>query len=140
MYGNLKFNGLFGGIGFIITFLVSFSNNFITTSLIRSGAAFVIWFLLAFIIRWMLALPGTVPSQKVSDEAASEEEYKGSLVDLTTPDEMEEMADLLKAADRKAEGAPQETEFEPLNPPRLVTAKSRSTEEMVKAVRHLTEE
>lgn len=140
MYGKLKFNLLFGAFGFVITLLISFAHNFFITSLIRGFIAFIAWFLLAFAIRWIWGLPGAGPSGKPVEDVREEGE-KGSLVDLTTPDEIEDMNDLLKPSD-KQEAAPRASnpDFEPLNPPRLVKTTDRSTEEMVKAVRHLTEE
>lgn len=142
MYGKIKFNLLFAAVGFIITFFFSFSHNLLTTSLIRGVIAFVLWFLLAFAVRWMWGLVGMGPSSGEPPEGEQGNGEVGNLVDLTTPDETEALNDMLKHADKQQEVASESGSlaFEPLNPPRLVKTTDRSTEEIVKAVRHLTEE
>ncbi|WP_223066795.1 hypothetical protein [Paenibacillus caui] len=141
MAGKIHFNWLFGGIGFILTFIVSSAHNLLMTSLIRSLIAFVIWFLLAFAIRWIISLPFTNPSskeQEISRKQGAEE--IGSRVDLTTPDESEAISDLLKPSEQASPADQGPAVFEPLNPPRLVKTTDRNPEELAKAVRHLTEE
>lgn len=139
MAGKIGFNWLFGAIGFIITFIVSFSNNILTTSLIRSCIAFAVWFILAFALRWLLGILRTLPSEPKIPEmgaAADDDEDLGTMLDLTTPDESEELNDLLK---QKPEVPSEPSGFSPLNPPKLVKTSEQDPEEMVKALRHLTE-
>ncbi|ANS74022.1 hypothetical protein AWM70_05090 [Paenibacillus yonginensis] len=141
MAGKMLFNWLFGGVGLILTFLVSSSHNLFITSLIRSLIAFVIWFLLAFAIRWMLGLSKADPVSLEERASGSEEAEKGLRVDLTTPDEQEAINDMLKPSGTKASENSQGTAaFEPLKPPRLVKTADRDPEELAKAVRHLTED
>ncbi|GGA39543.1 hypothetical protein [Paenibacillus physcomitrellae] len=142
MAGKMLFNWLFGAVGLVLTFLVSSSHNLFITSLIRSLIAFVIWFLLAFAIRWMLGLSKADPvSIEESERSDSEEAEKGLRVDLTTPDEQEAINEMLKPSESKASEKSQGTAmFEPLNPPRLVKTADRDPEELAKAVRHLTED
>ncbi|WP_346657570.1 hypothetical protein [Paenibacillus sp. YPG26] len=58
------------------------------------------------------------------------------MLDLTTPDETEELNDLLK---QKPDVPSEPSEFSPLNPPKLVKTSEQDPEEMAKALRHLTE-
>ncbi|MNE53991.1 hypothetical protein D3C87_208990 [compost metagenome] len=138
MAGKIGFNWLFGAIGFIITFIVSFSNNILTTSLIRSSIAFIVWFILAFALRWLLGFLRTSPSEPdlPEMESAADDEDLGTMLDLTTPDESEELNDLLK---QKPDVPSEPSGFSPLNPPKLVKTSEQDPEEMVKALRHLTE-
>jgi hypothetical protein len=142
MAGKMLFNWLFGGVGFVLTLLVSSSHNLFMTSIIRSLIAFVIWFLLAFALRWMWGLFASAPPPR-ADKAppARIEEEKGLRVDLTTPDENEAINVMLKSSGNEAAEVQRGTApFEPLNPPRLVKTTDRDPEELAKAVRHLTED
>lgn len=131
MKGNLLFNLVFGAVGFVLTLLISMGNNLFMTSLIRGLISFVIWFLLAFLLRWVW---GVVSVPEAEQEAAVEQE-RGARFDVTTPDESDELNDLLtpKPASVQEDGGG----FTPLNPPKLVSAKD--PEELAKAVRHLSE-
>ncbi|MNP80381.1 hypothetical protein D3C76_1784720 [compost metagenome] len=57
-------------------------------------------------------------------------------MDLSTPDEEEELKDLLKPKPAAADQG--SGDFKPLQPPKLVSMKD--PEELAKAVRHLKEE
>ena len=142
MAGKMTINWIFGGIGFALTLIVSFSHNVFTTSLIRSCIASVIWFCLAYVIRWVMGLAQADSSpQKLSTDLTPDNDIRGSLVDLTTPDEGDSISELLKPSEFAQRGEHQGTSvFEPLNPPRLVKTTDRDPEELARAVRHLTEE
>ncbi|GIO61128.1 MULTISPECIES: hypothetical protein [Paenibacillus] len=131
MKGNLLFNLVFGAVGFVLTLLISMGNNLFMTSLIRGLISFVIWFLLAFLLRWVW---GVVSVPEAEQEAAAEQE-RGARFDVTTPDESDELNDLLTP--RPASDQEDGKGFTPLNPPKLVSAKD--PEELAKAVRHLSE-
>ncbi|WP_059053505.1 hypothetical protein [Paenibacillus senegalimassiliensis] len=139
MTGKLRYYFLLGFIGFLISFAASAGNNLFMTSFIRGLISFAVWFLLAFAGGWMLSFLKEMPSGNSlegEDEFASEE-GKGGNLDLTTPDESEELNDLLKPEPASAEDAP----FAPLNPPKLVkTPDDKDPEELAKIVRHLTEQ
>jgi hypothetical protein len=132
MKGNLLFNLVFGAVGFVLTLLISMGNNLFMTSLIRGLISFVIWFLLAFLLRWVW---GVVSVPEAEHEAAAAEQERGTRFDVTTPDESDELNDLLTP--RPASDQEDGKGFTPLNPPKLVSAKD--PEELVKAVRHLSE-
>ncbi|MBW4841535.1 MAG: hypothetical protein KZY74_19275 [Paenibacillaceae bacterium] len=139
MPGKLRYYLLSGFIGFLITFAVSAGNNLFMTSFIRGLISFAVWFLLAFTASWMLGFLKEMPGDHVPVQEAgpAAEEGKGGNLDLLTPDESEQLNDLLKPAPSASEVE----QFAPLNPPKLVkTPDDKDPEELVKVVRHLTEE
>ncbi|MBM6618420.1 hypothetical protein [Bacillus suaedaesalsae] len=54
MFGTLVLNFIFAMIGFIVVFFSAFANNGFLTSLIRGLIAYVSFFLIAYIFRWMI--------------------------------------------------------------------------------------
>lgn len=53
MAGTGLINIIFGFIGFLIVFISAYTNNSFLTSMIRGLLAFVSFFLIAFLFRWM---------------------------------------------------------------------------------------
>lgn len=143
MSGKFKYYLLIGFIGFLITLAVASGSNLLSTSLIRGGLAFIVWGGLAFVAGWMLDFMKEHGEASEESEmlAAISEQVKGGNLDLTTPDEADEINDLLKQP-LEASAAPNNPEdFTPLSPPKLVkTPNDKDPEELVKVVRHLTEE
>jgi hypothetical protein len=135
MIGTWRWNVGFGLFGALLTFLFSVSSNTIVTTIIRSFYAFVTFAALALALRFVLGVllrPQAVPH-------APAEEEKGSLFDLSTPDDESELADLLK--EQRADGKDQAVSgFQPLNPAKLVSLDHPRTEEVVQAVRRMTDE
>ncbi|WP_068786028.1 hypothetical protein [Paenibacillus phocaensis] len=140
MPGKLRYYLLSGFIGFLITFAVSAGNNLFMTSFIRGLISFAVWFLLAFAASWMLGFLKEMPGEFASspETGVAPEAGKGGNLDLMTPDESEQLNDLLKPAPAASDA---EMQFAPLNPPKLVkTPDDQDPEELVKIVRHLTEQ
>ncbi|RCX21284.1 hypothetical protein DFP94_10230 [Fontibacillus phaseoli] len=138
MTGKIRYYFLIGFIGFLITYAVSAGNNLFTTSLMRGLIGFVVWFLLSFVGNWVINFLKEQESLPDVSElsAALQEQDKGSNLDLTTPDQSEELNDLLKQTPEDQLQA----EFTPLEPPKLVkTIDDKDPEELAKVVRHLTE-
>jgi hypothetical protein len=54
MVGTWLSNVVLGFLGFIIVFFSSFSNNGFMTSLVRGLIAYVSFFLIAYLFRWMI--------------------------------------------------------------------------------------
>jgi hypothetical protein len=131
-------SAMFGLIGFVFTFLTNSGHNLVGTSLIRGIYGFIIWFVLAFLLRWVLGVIIGESSESSDHEPGFEvyDEALGAKLDIQTPDEDAELKDLLtpkpEAGSANVEG------FTPLQPPKLVTMKD--PEELAKAVRHLKEE
>lgn len=134
MIGNILINLVSGLVGFIFTFFVTYSNNVLGTSLLRSLIAFIIWFLLAFLLRWVLGF--IMIQTSPPDEVDTGGEELGAKLDISTPNEDEELINLLKP--KPGQGNENSEGFKPLTPPKLVSMKD--PEELVKAVRHLKEE
>ncbi|MCJ8010627.1 hypothetical protein MUG84_02580 [Paenibacillus sp. KQZ6P-2] len=135
MKGNLRFNLVFGVIGFVLTLLLSLTNNLFMTSIIRGLVSFVVWFILAFLLRWVWTVVSVPPGEAAPMGGIEENNQTGHRLDLTTPDESDELNELLKQkpdlSNERGAG------FTPLNPPKLVSTKD--PEDLAKAVRHLTE-
>lgn len=148
MVGNIKINLWLGFIGFLITFFASIENNLWTTSLFRGVLGFALWFLLAFVLRFVLGIlanPASATTNKPSSSTSSgndpnsfsaDDPNRGSQFDVVTPDQDQELSDLLTP---KPTDTVEKDSFAPLNPPKLVSTKQQDPEEMAKAVRHLTQ-
>ncbi|MEK5031724.1 hypothetical protein MKY96_09780 [Paenibacillus sp. FSL R7-0302] len=136
MNRKLLLNIVAGLIGFVLTFLANNGQNLLGTSLIRGLYGFIIWFVLAFFLRWVL---GFIIGKESSDPEAGlfdNGESLGGKLDISTPEEDQELKDLLTP---KREAVSEEPGgFTPLQPPKLVSMKD--PEELAKAVRHLKEE
>jgi hypothetical protein len=140
MIGSIRWNFIFALIGGLLTFLNSITNNIFTTSLMKSGLSFLAFFLAAFIFRWLL---GTMVGLKGSPDFTSlkGDAHKGTRLDLTTPNEDNELQNLLKP-DGRPEEEKNET-FSPLTPPKLATKKNVETmepEELANALRRISED
>lgn len=147
MSGKFRYFFLIGFIGFLITFAVSAGNNLFMTSFIRGLIGFAAWFFLSFAGSWVF---GFLKEQDVRSDASElsaalqeqeleQETDKGNSLDFTTPDQSEELNELLKQSpDNQSQS--QAHEFTPLHPPKLVkTLDDKDPEELAKVVRHLTE-
>lgn len=136
MMQKLRLNLWLGIAGFMLTFMFSARNNLWMTSLNRALLAFVLWFLSAFVLRWVFSVimsPGSGSRlQESSTPGTDSDADRGNLYDVSTPDEDKELMDLLKPESGNAQEG-----FKPLDPPKLVSTKD--PEEMAKAVRSLTE-
>lgn len=138
MIGTIWMNLILGLVGFVFTFLFSLRNNLPSTSLFRGLTGFILWFVLAFALRWVLGfiVKQAANPDKSSGAPGDANETLGAKVDLSTPDEDEELKDLLKPS--PGQGNQGNGEFKPLQPPQLVSKKD--PEELAKAVRHLKKE
>lgn len=131
--GKLRFYLMTGIAGFVFTFIFSIRNNLWMTSMYRALLACAIWFLLAFLLNWVFAAI-TGPRAAVQGAVDTQQEQdRGTVLDLSTPDEDRELMDLIHSESSNKENG----DFVPLNPPKLVSTKE--PEELAKAVRHLTE-
>ncbi|WP_099520661.1 hypothetical protein [Paenibacillus sp. BIHB 4019] len=146
MIGNWRWNVGLGLTGVILTILFSLGKNAVTVILLRSVYAFIAFVVIAFILRAVLTFILKPPA--LLDNGAAEEDGIGTQFNLTTPDESEDLNQLLKdgldirpAQDEADSKLPMEQEqepFRPLAPPQLVSAQNKEPEELAKVVRHLT--
>jgi hypothetical protein len=147
MIGNMKWNLGFSLVGMLLTFLFSWLHNPFLTALTRSLYCFALLFVFVFVVRFFL---GTIAN--IEWEKAADKEEVGTHIDLTTPDETEEIQEALKQAasdttitdtaerknDEQGVPKPEEKPFSPLNPPRLKSI-DKSTDQLVRAVRQMSE-
>ncbi len=97
MKGNLRFNLVFGVIGLVLTLLFSLmNNNLFMTSLIRAVVSFAAWFALAFVLRWAWTIASAPQAESEFNDWKAEDAQTGTRLDLTTPDESDELNELLK--------------------------------------------
>ncbi|GMK40747.1 hypothetical protein PCCS19_38030 [Paenibacillus sp. CCS19] len=143
MIGTWRWNVGFGAVGGMMSLLFSMSGNTFAVSCLRGMYAFAAFYLLAFLFRAVLrmAMPQpTVPSLRHDEHGSSQE--AGSQFEAVTPDESDELHELLKSDSNvrpAAAGAgTQSHQFQPLKPPQLVSTQNKDPEELAKAVRHLT--
>lgn len=138
MLGTWRLNVGFGGFGALLTFLFSLSNNPIGTTMLRSVYAFLVFAALAFAVRFVLGQL-MVPAAPRHEETIIPEEERGAVLDITTPDEGDSLSEMMKEqwADGKAEPV---KGFQPLQPKRLVSLDNPDPEEVVQAIRRLTDE
>lgn len=134
MIGTFRWNLVTGLVGFLGTLAVSLPHNIMKTALVHSCYSFVFLFIFTFILRWALGLV-LHSSRKTGAEGpeAREDEFmiKGQTIDLATPEDG-------NGAGQAASG--EDDAFAPLNPPKLSTKIDTNPEELVKAIRHMSEE
>jgi energy-coupling factor transporter transmembrane protein EcfT len=128
MIGSIRWNFALGIFGFFFSFILSIINNIFTTALINGLYSGIILFIVAFIVRWFF---GAV------FQTAAAENHIGNKFDLITPDESDEIHQLLRNENDKEI---EQSDFVPLNPPKLASKSNVDPEEMVKALRHMSED
>lgn len=136
MIGSFRWNLYAGAIGLIGTFLMSFSQNVLSTALLQSFYSFAFLFFFTFLVRWILKILISASGANADRNTSQEERtdaHKGQSVDYSTPAD-----DPLFNRDAPAED--DESAFAPLNPPKLSTKLDQEPEEFVKAIRRMTEE
>jgi hypothetical protein len=136
MIGSWRWNAGFGGLGAALTLLFSLVNNPIVTTLLRSLYAFVAFALLAFVLRFILGL--LLPSAHSHADEQREEE-RGGVLDLVTPGEDGDLSRLMKKQWADGKQSPI-SGFQPLQPKRLVSLDDPDPEQVVQAIRRLTDE
>ncbi|MFC4598965.1 hypothetical protein [Cohnella hongkongensis] len=142
MKGSWRFTIGFGVFGALLTCVISLSNNPLGTTLLRSLYAFLAFAALALALSFVLGqllAPG-----KPAAAAAESGPDRGSVLDLTTPDEGEALSEMLK--EQWTDGRPEATAdeevkgFQPLQPKRVVSLDNPNPEEVAQAIRRLTDE
>ncbi|BBH20849.1 hypothetical protein Back11_21940 [Paenibacillus baekrokdamisoli] len=141
MIGTWRWNVTLGICGVVLTLLFSLGSNGLEVTATRCVYAFIVFFLLAYLFRAAVAiiLQPTPPSFVTAIDESTEN-IKGNSVDLSTPDQSDELNDLLKMPlDGSTKLVKSETSaFQPLTPPKLVSTQNKEPEELAKALRHLT--
>lgn len=134
MTGTIRWNFIFGIIGFILIVIISMNNNVLSTSLIRGLYSFVILFVFCFAIRWAL---GTFGEPDHTPDLHMDDEFTGNNVNAVTPDEEASLNQLLK----ENLASPIGGSFSPLVPPKLTTKEQQlPMEQLTEVVRYLSKE
>ncbi|MBO9600542.1 MAG: hypothetical protein J7559_22310 [Cohnella sp.] len=143
MIGNWRINVGFGGFGALLTWLFSYSSNPIGTTLVRGVYAFATFTAIAFVISLLLGQllqPSDKSGLAMTDLQDETSEDRGGKLDMITPDEGDELAEMMKERWSDGKGEAQNTPFQPLEPKRLVSLDNPNPEEVVQAIRRLTDE
>ncbi|ANE47560.1 hypothetical protein SY83_16155 [Paenibacillus swuensis] len=138
MIGTIRWNVIGALAGMLLTFGLSSSTNLLQTSVIRSLYCFALVFFIIFFLRWLAGLFMAMgeSSPELTSSSNHDEEMKGSTLDYTTPDDGQELHELLKEG-HEAERI--DLSFSPLEPPQLINKNKLQPEELAKAIRHLNE-
>lgn len=143
MLGTYRWNAGIALFGAGLTFLFSIGSNGLPLTAIRCLYAFLAFFVLAYAIRFAFGqLFGTRQQTEAEGDAQAEEQAVGNRFDQSTPDDNEDLNALLRdqlsaAGGQGAQEEAGERQFQPLKPPKLVSAQDKQPEELVQALRHL---
>jgi len=141
MIGSWRWNVGLGLFGVVLTLLFSLGSNGLEVSALRSVYAFIAFFLLAYLFRMVLAavLRGSA-AESFQEPDPITEENKGGTVDMSTPDETDQLNEMLKLQldGNVKTDTDEQAPFQPLTPPKLVSTQNKEPEELAKAIRHLT--
>lgn len=140
MIGNVRWNIILGMIAFVLTFIMSYGNNLIVRTLLHSVYSFMILFAAGFALRWIL---GTVVGLKQADSFTRTEDASeglGAAVNEVTPDDQEQLNELLKTQLQQGDSDQSNEPFVPLLPKKLTSVTNSEPEEMAQALRRMTEE
>jgi len=143
MIGTYVWNLIIGGLSGLMAFSLAYINaNTFVTSLVRGFISFVVMFMLTYLFRWLLAL---VIQDTQNDVDSDKEVPAGAKIDLQTPEEEINLADLL-GTPSSPQRAEDKQDFEPFTPPRIQRVdegvKQAASDPAIaaKAVRRLTED
>ncbi len=84
--GSWKINLIISIIAFFIVFIGSMATNTLTTSIFRSFLAFLLFYLISFIFRWLWKIALKSNDDLVSDEVHPEGEVHPEIEDNTNGD------------------------------------------------------
>lgn len=141
MIGSWRIVAGFGAFGAILTLLFSYSDNPAGTTLIRCVYAFLAFTAIAFVLSLVLGVllkPAGIETPPITGQQEGLAEERGAMLDLVTPDEGGELTELMK--ERWVDGKGEPPAFQPLAPKRVVSLDNPNPEEVVQAIRRLTDE
>ncbi|NEW05570.1 hypothetical protein GK047_05995 [Paenibacillus sp. SYP-B3998] len=144
MIGTIRINLIVAALAGLFTFALSIANNLLLTTCLKSLYSFVILFVLTFGFRWVL---GVMTGFDHREGKQSLDNYEvndavGQTLDMTTPDDEDAATrEMLKAnLDPNHSKHAAETQFSPLNPPKLVTKNNLDPEQLAGALRRMSED
>jgi hypothetical protein len=116
--------------GAVLTFLFAIQNNLVTTSILRSIYAFVCFFVLTYVVRFLLGTAAGLREMDEPDEDAGRSGVGGT-IDLTTPPE--------GGLPSEAAAAEEEDAFKPLTAKQLPNIPSTDPMKVAAAVRKMSD-
>jgi hypothetical protein len=116
--------------GAVLIFLFSIRNNLVSTTLLRSFYAFICFFVLVYIVRFLLGTAAGLRELNAA-EADAEESGVGGNIDLATPEE--------GGMPLTAPAAEEEDAFKPLTSMPLQNIPSTDPKKVAAAVRKMSE-
>ena len=134
MIGKWTWNLYAALAGMVLTFMFSIPNNLVTTSLLRSVYAFICFFALGFVVRFLL---GTAAGLRQLEQNGPSDAPNGvgERINLSTPEEGGLPLTAMSAESDHAEDA-----FKPLVPKPLKSTADIDPEKVTAAVRKMSEE
>ncbi|ASA96180.1 hypothetical protein NSS60_09115 [Anoxybacillus sp. FSL W8-0382] len=96
MAGTWKFNVIFALFSCIIALFSSLLQNSIWTSTIRALIAFVVFFIFAFIIRWMIAFIQKDTSTSNVSFTQSDDVHVEQMIENLNEEEQEKVAEYIR--------------------------------------------
>ncbi|KIQ95232.1 hypothetical protein LH47_00642 [Anoxybacillus thermarum] len=103
MVSTWKFNVIFALFGCIVAFFSSLLQNSVWTSMIRSLIAFVVFFVFAFIIRWMTAFIQKDASVQNMSLTPSDEMEVEQMIESLDEEEQQKVAEYIRQLLRQEE-------------------------------------
>lgn len=149
MYGSWRWNICFGLVGLVFVFLIGLANNPWTTSLVRGVYSFILFFILAYGVRFIAGSLFAAGEETAEINEEVEEEVAGSNIDYVTPEGDEDLNSILREQMAQGKAVREEpsqvqddkaAQFQPLTPKKLVSTDKMQAEDLTRAVRHLTGE
>lgn len=134
MIGTVRWNLIVGLGGFLLTFFMSMSENFIWRALLHGVYSFLILFAVVYALRWVLGTLAGLKNVAAPNESA--DALAGQAVNETTPDDQEMLNQMLK--DQLSAGS--DDPFIPLQPKKLVSVSDTAPEKLAGALRQMKEE
>ncbi|RKN86498.1 hypothetical protein [Paenibacillus ginsengarvi] len=134
MIGTVRWNLIVGLGGFLLTFFMSMSENFIWRALLHGMYSFLILFAVVYALRWVLGTLAGLKNVAAPNESA--DASAGQAVNETTPDDQEMLNQMLK--DQLSAGS--DDSFIPLQPKKLVSVSDTAPEKLAGALRQMKEE
>ncbi|MBD0380333.1 hypothetical protein [Paenibacillus sedimenti] len=141
MIGTIRINVIVAALAGIFTFALSIGNNVFLTTCLRSFYSFLILFVLTFGFRWVLGFMMGLEHANGNLLEDSTNNAVGQNLDVITPDEDAATHEMLKAnMNPHHADIAKESEFSPLNPPKLVTKNNLDPEQLAGALRRMSED
>jgi len=150
MYGSWRWNICFGLVGLVFVFLLGLANNPWSTSLVRGVYSFILFFILAYGVRYIIGSLIATDETKAEVNEEVKEDVAGSNIDYVTPDGDEDLNSILREQMAQGKAVKEEepintqdtkaAQFQPLTPKKLVSTDKMQAEDLTRAVRHLTGE